>query len=125
MYAFPLHIGASIFGVLTAFVGSGPRLEAKGLETALVFSESATELLLDGFAPVDHHELELERGLDAVLGTNGYIYQAQGKVMVELGVSLPEALARMRAQAFATGQDLAALARDILDGRTMPTRDPR
>jgi hypothetical protein len=123
VYAFPLHIGASIFGVLTAFVGSGPRLEARGLETALVFSESATELLLDGFAPVDDHELE--RSLDAVLGTNGYIYQAQGKVMVELGVSLPEALARMRAQAFATGQDLAALARDILDGRTMPTRDPR
>lgn len=123
VYAFPLHVGASIFGVLTAYVGAGPRLHAQALETALVFSEAATELLLDGFATVDGRALD--RALDATLGTNEYIYQAQGMVMVELGVSLPEALARMRAHAWVTGQDLAALAKDILEGRTMPTRDPR
>ena len=123
VYAFPLHVGASIFGVLTAYLGSGRRLEADSLETALVFSEFATEVLLDGSAQVDGHGLE--PGLNATLATNGYIYQAQGKVMVELGVSLPEALARMRAHAWATGQDLTTLAKDILEGRTMPTRDPR
>jgi hypothetical protein len=123
VYAFPLHVGASIFGVLTAYMGSGRRLEAASLETALVFSEFATEALLDGFTQFDGHELE--PSLDATLATNGYVYQAQGKVMVELGVSLPEALARMRAHAWATGQDLTTLARDILEGRRMPTRDPR
>ena len=123
VYAFPLHVGASIFGVLTAYVGAGPRLHARGLETALVFAESATGLLLGGFGHADGHALE--PALDASLGTNEYIYQAQGMVMVELGVSLPEALARMRAQAWATGQDLSDLAKDILEGRTMPTRDPR
>ena len=122
-YAFPLHVGASIFGVLTAYVGSGARLEARRLETALVFSEVATELLLDGSMPANGQALD--PGLDATLSTNGYIYQAQGMVMVELGVSLPEALARMRAHAWATGQDLTALSREILEGRTMPTRDPR
>ena len=69
-----------------------------------MFSEVATELLLDGSLPANGHELEPV--LDATLGTNGSIYQAQGKVMVELGVSLPEALARMRAHAWSTGQDL-------------------
>jgi hypothetical protein len=123
VYAFPLLVGASIFGVLTAYVGSGSRLEARRLETALVFSEAATELLLDGSIPAGGDMLEPV--LDATLGTNGYIYQAQGMVMVELSVSLPEALARMRAHAWATGQDLTALAQEILDGRTMPTRDPR
>ncbi len=123
-YAFPLHVGASIFGVLTAY-RAAPPLDAEELETALVFAESATELLLDGFASVDGRDVGLESSLDATLGTNGAVYQAQGKVMVALGVSLPEALARMRAHAWATGQALDDLARDILEGRTMPTRDPR
>jgi hypothetical protein len=39
-------------------------------------------------------------------------------VMVDLGISLQEALARMRAQAYASEQDLADLATDILGGRT-------
>jgi len=123
VYAFPLHVGASIFGVLTGYLGSGPTLAARTLETALVFSEVATELLLDGSMVVDGHELEPV--LAATLGTNGSIYRAQGKVMVELGVSLPEALARMRAHAWLTGQDLAVLAEEILDGRTVLSRDPR
>lgn len=123
VYAFPLQVGASIFGVLTAYVDSGPPLEARRLEVALVFADAATELLLDGSMLADGQALEPL--LDATLGANGYIYQAQGKVMVELGVSLPEALARMRAHAWATGQDLTELAQEILAGRTMPTRDPR
>ena len=55
-------------------------LDADELETALVFAESATELLLDGFAPVDGRDVGLESSLDATLGTNGAVYQAQGKV---------------------------------------------
>lgn len=123
VYAFPLHIGAAFLGVLTAYAGAGAQLEARGLETALVFSDVATEILLDGSVPNNAHELE--PALDATLGTNAFIYQAQGKVMVELGVSLPEALARMRAHAWATGQDLTTLSRGILEGRTMLPRDPR
>lgn len=123
VYAFPLQVGASIFGVLTGYLASGPRLAAQRLETALVFAEVATELLLDGSMVAGADQLEPR--LDATLGTDAHIYQAQGKVMVELGVSLPEALARMRAHAWAAGQDLTDLAHEILEGRTMPTRDPR
>jgi hypothetical protein len=43
--------------------------------------------------------------------------------MVDLGVSLPEALARMRAHAYATEQDLAELATDIIAGRTILPAD--
>jgi AmiR/NasT family two-component response regulator len=49
--------------------------------------------------------------------TRDQVYPAQGMVMVQLGVSLPEALARLRAHAFATDQDLADLAADVLAGR--------
>lgn len=123
VYAFPLHVGASGFGVLTAYRGPGAGLTGGGLQTALVFSEATTDLLLDGSVPANGRGLESV--LSATLDTNGVIYQAQGMVMVELGVSLPEALAHMRAHAWLTGQELTALARDILEGRAMPTRDPR
>lgn len=123
VYAFPLHVGATIFGVLTLYVGTGHRLDAEGLQRALIFSEVATEYLLDGSMPGDGHALD--PGLDATLDTNAYVYQAQGMVMVDLGISLPEALARMRAHAWATGRDLTTLAREIVEGRAMPPRDGR
>jgi hypothetical protein len=72
VYAFPLQVGASIFGVLTAYLDSGPRLAARRLERALVFSEVATELLLDGSMVDGGHQLEPL--LDATLGTDAHIY---------------------------------------------------
>lgn len=120
-YSFPLHVGAAIFGVLGLYPGRAPGLDAAGLETALVYSEAATEMLLDGSHP--GREGQLERGLGATLDTHAHVYQAQGMVMVELGVSLAEALARMRAHAWATGQDLTVLAGEIVAGRAMPSRD--
>jgi hypothetical protein len=123
VYAFPLHVGATIFGVLSLYVGSGPRLDTAGLQAALIFSEIATEYLLDGSMPGDDQGLDSE--LDATLDTNAYVYQAQGMVMVHLGVTLPEALARMRAHAWATERDLTTLADEIVAGRDMPPRDGR
>jgi hypothetical protein len=38
--------------------------------------------------------------------------------MVDLGIGLADALARMRAHAYSTGTDLDALALDIIAGRT-------
>lgn len=58
-----------------------------------------------------------------VLETHAHVYQAQGMLMVDLGISLPEALARMRAHAWATGQDLTTLAGEIVAGQTRLPRD--
>lgn len=123
VYALPLHVGATIFGVLTLYVDRPSTLEGQKLETALVFSEIATEILLDGSMPGDGQQLE--RDLDATLDTHSYVYQAQGMVMVDLGVSLPEALARMRAHAFTTGQDLTTMAGEIVSGRVRLPHDDR
>ncbi|GEP35299.1 hypothetical protein NSZ01_30670 [Nocardioides szechwanensis] len=119
-YSFPLHVGAAIFGVLGLYPARAAGLDPTGLDTALVFSEVATELLLDGSAPGDR---QLARSLGAALDTHAHVYQAQGMVMVELGVSLAEALARMRAHAWVTGQDLTVLAGEIVAGRAMPSKD--
>jgi AmiR/NasT family two-component response regulator len=45
------------------------------------------------------------------------VYQAQGMVMVDLGVGLDEALVRLRGHAFVEGRPVAAVARDIVAGR--------
>ncbi|WP_193612551.1 GAF domain-containing protein [Nocardioides lijunqiniae] len=120
-YALPLHVGASIFGVLTLYAGSRP-LDPEGLRTALVLADIATDILLDGRAADGGSTLPPDLG--DILGGHAHVYQAQGMVMVALGVGLAEALVRMRAHAWATGQDLGALATEIVSGRQMPTADP-
>ena len=45
------------------------------------------------------------------------VYQAQGMVMVDLGVSLTEAMALLRAHAFTLGRPLGDVARDVVTGR--------
>lgn len=118
-YALPLHAGATIFGALTLY--SGRRvLDGEGLETAFVYAEVATEILLDR-GTGDGRRLAPD--LDAALDTHAHVYQAQGMVMVDLGVTLAEALARMRAHAWSTDQDLTALAGDIVAGRVALPRD--
>ena len=116
-YALPLHVGATIFGTLTLYVGDGPGLTGRRLETALVFADVATQLLLDRSTATPGPRLAPD--LEAALDTHAHVFQAQGMVMVALGISLPEALARMRAHAWATGQDLTALAGDIVAGRVV------
>jgi hypothetical protein len=123
-FAFPLLVGAARFGVLHLHSAQVRSLSQQEIATSLLMTELATEVVLDALAPVleppPTHDLPL-------LGTadrRAQIYQAQGMVMVDLDIGLPEALARMRAQAFASGQDLADLAADILTGRVRMQRDP-
>lgn len=122
-FSLPLHVGAARLGALTLYWHRPKRPADTDLRDALVFADLATELLIDSWFADEN--AGLEPGLDSALDTQGHVYQAQGMVMVDLGVSLPEALARMRARAYATDQSLAALATGILDGSTVMDRDER
>jgi hypothetical protein len=114
VFAFPLHIGAATFGVLNIYVADAGQLEYQQLTMALTFAEIATELLLNEDATPEDGRLHL--GVETVLNYRAEIYQAQGAVMVGLGVTLAEALVRMRAYAFANDQTLAELASLIMSG---------
>jgi hypothetical protein len=117
VFAFPLHIGAAAFGVLTIYAGDGRPMDQEQLNMALAYAEVATELLLDGdFSPSDG---SLHPGVERVLTNRAEIYQAQGSVMAQLGISLPEALVRMRAHAFSQDQSLAELAALIMSGEVV------
>jgi hypothetical protein len=116
VFAFPLHVGAARLGVLCLHASDPRTLKGADIATSLMLTELATEMVLDGYSPAaDRKPPELR-----LLGADGLrdqVYQAQGMVMVQLGVSLPEALSRMRAHAYAADQELADLAADILAGR--------
>lgn len=115
VYAFPLHVGAVQLGVLVLTSDDPAPLEGPRLALAFAFAEIATETLLDSSSGSDGATPGLD--MASVLDAHAEVYQAQGTIMVQLGVGLADALARLRARAFVQGRDLAELARDVLEGR--------
>ncbi|MGH8881991.1 MAG: GAF and ANTAR domain-containing protein, partial [Stackebrandtia sp.] len=118
-FAFPLCVGAAGLGVLDVFADRPGPLRDGQVAVALTFADAATDMLLETAAPDGH----LDEGLQTALDYRTEIYQAQGMVMIQLDVSLTEALARMRAHAFATERDLTELSRAIVSGGVRLDRD--
>jgi len=119
VYAFPLQVGGARLGVLTAYAAAGRRLSAPELAIGLERAERARDLLLD---PLDDsvEGVDGADGADAVarsLPLRTQVYQAQGILMTALGISLAEALVRLRATAYAEDLDLNVLAADLVSGR--------
>ncbi len=122
VFAFPLHVGAAGLGVLELFVDKPGSLPEDDLAMALMFAQIATEVLLD--ARMITPEGELNPDLASALAYRAEIYQAQGMLMVSLGVGLAEALVRMRAHAFSEDRPLIEVAHEIIRGGN-PTGDDR
>jgi len=116
VFAFPLQVGAARLGVLDVFrdrVGSLTRVE---LGEAFTYADRAVNALLDG-------QEGTADALDETFDHGAEIFQAQGMVMVQLGVPLAEALVRIRAYAFATSRPLSEVADDIVARRLRLERD--
>ncbi len=116
-YALPLRVGASLLGALTLYdaeVGPPPR---SGIRTALVLAEMGVETLIEGPSSTQEAgRVDALAPFRQAIDGQAHIYQAQGMVMVQLGVTLNEALARMRAHAYANGVTLDVLSTAIVDG---------
>jgi hypothetical protein len=118
--AFPLQVGAARLGCLTAYRSDPGAWPETAVTAALVFADIAVEALLDRQALVDHGAHVVDAAADPVGldGDVGYVvYQAQGMVMVDLGIPLPDAMARLKAHAFAVDRPLSDVARDIVEKR--------
>ncbi|MET0525627.1 MAG: GAF and ANTAR domain-containing protein [Nocardioides sp.] len=114
LFAFPLQEGAVSFGVLELYAEGEGALDADGRAMGAAFARSATDVILDGRAVTQTGELD--SGLGASFVDRARIHQAQGMVMVDLGITLGEALTRMRARAFATEVTLLQVADAVLAG---------
>jgi hypothetical protein len=112
-FAFPLQIGAARLGALVIYRDTSGPLPASGLRLALAFAAVALGGLLD-----TEHEGGALRAFQEDHGDTRFErYQAQGMVMVQLGVDLAQAMARIRAHAYATDRRLTDVADDIVAGK--------
>ena len=111
----PLQIGAARLGAMGVYREAPGSLSDEDLAQALTFAEVTTADLLDSLPSQGGTERVMQDAVD-----NRYeVFQAQGMVTVQLGVTLVEAMARMRAHAFAHDLLLGDLADDILAGRVV------
>jgi hypothetical protein len=121
VFAFPMQVGAARLGVLDIFRDRAGPLARDSLALCLTFAEVAVNILLDG---QERARLsETDDGLGDGLGPHTVLFQAQGMVMIQLDVSLADALARIRAHAYAQSRPLSAVAADIVARRLQFERD--
>ncbi|MFI6238834.1 GAF and ANTAR domain-containing protein [Micromonospora sp. NPDC050795] len=123
VFAFPLQIGAARLGVLDVFRDHvGPLTNAELADAVAVADVTVTALL-------DRQEERPDSGIDDIdddaAEYRAELFQAQGMVMVQLGVTLAEAMARIRAYAYAEDRRLSDVTRDIVARRLRFDRDER
>lgn len=121
VFSFPLQMGAARLGVLDVFRQRTGSLTDDELADGLAFAEVTMTAL------VDQHEEAAAKGVGDVLADEGEhraeLFQAQGMVMVQLGVPIGEAMTRMRAYAFAHDRRLDEVARDVVARRLVFDQD--
>ncbi len=114
VFALPLRIGAISVGTLLAHRATpGPLLDGAladvfalaGAITVLLVHQQSTgvDRIKPGWAPPATYRAQ--------------VHQATGMISVQLGVSVAEALVRLRAYAYADGRLIAEVAADVVDRR--------
>ena len=122
VFAIPLQVGAARLGALDIYRQEPGSLSAAALSQAVTFADLTVSLLLDG-QDTTTGDGETLTGVDDVLAYRAEVSQAQGMVMVDLGVSLTEAMARLRGHAYAEGRLLSEVAHDVVAGTLKLDRD--
>lgn len=120
-FAFPVHVGAARLGVLDVYRYRAGPLTPESLRDALCLARVCltTMLQLPQHGPVG----EAADGMGDAFPLSPEVYQAQGVVMVQLEVSLAEAMVRLRAHAYASGHPITDVAREVLAGKIVFTRE--
>lgn len=112
VFAFPLQVGAVRLGVLHFYRAERGDLDEAAFRRSVRLAERVTHALLGlgedqgGLLPPEPSSL-----------SRAAVHQATGMLMVQLGVSLEEAFARLRAHAFAAGVPLKEVADQIVARR--------
>lgn len=115
VFAYPLRIGGVRLGALTLHRAGPGGLSPERAADAQAMADAMGLAILamqSRAAPGS-----LGRDLERLAAHGAQIHQASGMVSVQLGVSVAEALARLRGHAFATGRPLADVAADIVERR--------
>ena len=115
VFGFPLRVGTVRLGALNLYRDrSGPLTDDQHAD-ALVMADVVARWVLDAQAgaPPGVVAAELEAGADFHFA----VHNAAGMVSVQAGISVTEALIRLRAFAFGQDRLLADVAQDVIDRR--------
>jgi hypothetical protein len=121
VFGFPLHVGAARLGALNLYRDQpGPLTDDQHADALVVAGVAAQAVLvLQADAPLGELATALEAGADFQY----VVHQAAGMVAVQLGVSVAQALIRLRAYAFGNGRRLTEVAREVVARRLHFERD--
>lgn len=108
MFSFPIRADDVAVGVMDVYRFKAGDLTDDELADALSFADAALALALDRYGSVEPPVDDLFSARRAA------IHQASGMVSVQLGISVADALARLRAYAFAHDRQLADVADDVV-----------
>ncbi len=115
VFALPLQVGAARFGALT-FYRDRPGPLGEGLLTdALAMAEVACEITLRLQAQVPPGSLH--EVFDQLAAERTVLYQATGMALVQLDTGPEEALAAIRARAYATDRSAGEVAAEVVARR--------
>lgn len=114
-FAFPLQEGAVRLGTLGLYRHRPGALSAAGLADATVLADLATTALLTDVGGEDTEAAPWVR--NGSVGHYDDVNVATGMLAAELRISIEDALLRLRAHAFSTGESLLEVARAVLARR--------
>jgi ANTAR domain/GAF domain len=118
VFSLPLQVGQARVGALDVYRDTPGELTDRDMTDALLLGEAVTHLLLR----IEPVAAGSELG-GATLGFSSEVHQAAGMIMVQLDVDISEALARLRAHAYAEERPLHEVARDVVTRRLRLERD--
>ena len=118
VFALPLRVGATGVGVMDLYRNTPGELGGPTLADALVLAGAVVELILVETAARDDSDDPLPTGgVGNHLLRRAAVHQATGMISVQAGVPVDDALARLRAYAYAAERDLDEVAADVVARR--------
>lgn len=117
IHSFPLALGAIRVGALNLYSFIPRELDSDNLVDALVYADTALLLTLDARSGIDTAANGgISNGQTPALW-RAEVHQAAGMVSAQLGLSVLDALVRLRAHAYSHDMSLTALAREVVERR--------
>ena len=115
VFGFPVRVGAARLGALSLYRDRAGPLSDDQHADALVMADVAARAVLSMQADAAPGTLAAELASEADL--HSVVHQAAGMVSFQLGVTVGEALVRLRGHAFRTDRLLADVADDVVNRR--------
>ncbi|MGH9102796.1 MAG: ANTAR domain-containing protein, partial [Acidimicrobiales bacterium] len=113
VFGFPLRVGGGRIGALNLYARRAGTLGADQHRDALVLADLSTQVIL----AAQRSSEDLGAELADIAAHQTQVNQAVGMVSVQLGVSVVDALASLRAHAYATSRPLSGVVADVVARR--------